>query len=150
MPRLPLRALALALSCAGPAAALEPPDPGAPAPAPIEPPGSRFVACDNGIRCFQAPCPSRNAYDLDARKRILGVDFDASPLTPEERRRLTEERGLYYGTLALIGHVEERPFTLPEGGAPRSRQVLVISSLIGPAPEGAAALCRGGAPASQD
>ncbi|WP_018633176.1 hypothetical protein [Neomegalonema perideroedes] len=132
----PLPALAFALICAAPAAALEPP-------APIEPPGARFVACDNGLRCVRAPCPARDAYDLDAQARVHGVDFDASPLTPEERTRLNEERGLYYGTLAVIGHIEERPFTLPEGGEPRSRPVLVISSVIGPAPEEAAALCRG-------
>ncbi len=133
-------ALALTLLSMSPAAALStqaPPDP-------IEPPGSRFVACDNGLRCVRAPCPSRNAYDLDARRRVRGVDFDSSPLTDEERARLNAERGLYHASLAVVGHIEERPFTLPEGGEPRNRPVLVMSSVIGPAPPEAAALCRSG------
>lgn len=133
-------ALALTLLSMSPAAALStqaPPDP-------IEPPGSRFVACDNGLRCVRAPCPSRSAVNLDTRRMTRGVDFDLSALTEEERADLGRE-ALYYASKVLEARIEPRPRP-PEGpmAGPSLAQVLVVTAVFGPSTPDEAAQCRGG------
>lgn len=134
----------LILAALGAARALEPP-----APFPIEPPGARFVACDNGIRCVMAPCPSRSAANLDAGEVTRGVGFDLSPLTDEDKAQLRVPGALYDATTVVVGHIEEResPVMGPKidsGTPPRSFKtpVLVVSAVLGPSSAAEAAQCR--------
>ena len=41
---------------------------------------SSYVYCDNGLRCFKAPCPSNSALDLATGKIIKGVSIDIDGL----------------------------------------------------------------------
>ncbi len=138
--RIPLSALGLSLAALGAAHALEPP-----ASFPVEPPGARFVACDNGIRCVRAPCPSRSAANLDAGEVTRGVGFDLSPLTDEDKAQLGVPGALYDATTVVVGHIEEREAPMIGSGTPPQTYkspVLVVSAVLGPSSAAEAAQCR--------
>lgn len=133
-------AFLLAGAFSAPALALEPPEPGAKIVA--EPPAARFVACDNGLRCIKAPCPSRSAVNLDTGEITRGVGFDLRALTPEARASL-EPSGLYYGTRILEARIENRVHgPRAEGG--RQPPLLVVTAVFGPSTPAEAAQCRRG------
>lgn len=108
-----------------------------------EPPGSRFVACDNGLRCVKAPCPSRSAVNLDTGEVTRGVDFDLHGLTPEDRAGLQEAMALYYGRTILEAQIQTRAHGPHAPGAGRS-PLLVATAVLGPATPEQAAQCRRG------
>ncbi|WP_292455362.1 hypothetical protein [Mesorhizobium sp.] len=47
-----------------------------------------YVYCDNGLRCFKAPCPSNSALDLATGTIIKGVSIDPSGL-PQADKAIT-------------------------------------------------------------
>jgi hypothetical protein len=67
-----------------------------------------YVACDNGLRCVVAPCPSTTARDLATGRAIKGVYPDIDGLPEADRQRLRDADALYFGTLVLRGHIEDR------------------------------------------
>jgi hypothetical protein len=69
-----------------------------------------YVYCDNGLRCFRAPCPSSNALDLATGKVAKGVSIDTEKLPSKDR---TDElpNDLYAGKLVLKGFIETRSVT---------------------------------------
>lgn len=95
-----------------------------------------FVACDNGLRCFKAPCPSRDTVLLPSGRRLGRTAPDLSGFTQAQRQQLAlgnTDRGsaLYAGTIVLAGTLEE---------GPPAR--LVASRIVRPATKAESALCR--------
>lgn len=95
-----------------------------------------FVTCDNGLRCFKPPCPSRDSVLLPSGRRLARVEPNLSGLTQAQRQRLllgNTDRGsaLYAGTMVLAG-------TLEEGAAVR----LVADRIVRPATQAESQLCR--------
>lgn len=69
-----------------------------------------YVFCDNGLRCFTAPCPSNSALDLASGKIVKGVSIDTSRL-PQEDEALDLQDKLYAGKLVVAGTIENRQQT---------------------------------------
>lgn len=73
-----------------------------------------FVTCDNGLRCFRPPCPSRDTVLLPSGRRLARTEPDLSRLTEAQRRQLLlgssgQGSALYEGTTVLAGSLEEGP-----------------------------------------
>lgn len=69
---------------------------------------SSYVYCDNGLRCFKAPCPSNSALDLATGKIIKGVSIDTSGL-PQADKAITDQSDvLYSGKIVVRGSIEQR------------------------------------------
>lgn len=64
-----------------------------------------YVACDNGLRCFKAPCPSTAVRDLATGKLWKGTFPDIGRLSASDQQRIRETDALYYGRLVLRGHI---------------------------------------------
>ncbi len=97
---------------------------------------AEFVVCDNGIRCFRAPCPSRSAVDLTTRKLTRGVDIDLSGVPENERRdeKGPLRSGLYYGTGVVDAELVQND----------RRMRIVIARYLRPATPAERRLCRPG------
>jgi hypothetical protein len=73
---------------------------------------SSYVYCDNGLRCFKAPCPSNSALDLATGAIIEGVSIDASGL-PQQDKAITDlSDALYTGKIVVRGSIEQRTQTI--------------------------------------
>lgn len=73
---------------------------------------SSYVYCDNGLRCFKAPCASNSALDLATGKIIKGVTIDASGL-PQADKAITDlSDALYAGKIVVRGSIEPRTQTI--------------------------------------
>ncbi len=68
-----------------------------------------FVTCDNGLRCIQAPCPSKDVVLVPSGRRYAKTDPDLSALPPADAARRDLANGLYSGRLVLSGTVEDGP-----------------------------------------
>jgi hypothetical protein len=69
---------------------------------------SSYVYCDNGLRCFAAPCPSNSALDLASGTIIKGVSIDTSGL-PQADKTITDlSDALYAGKIVVRGAIEHR------------------------------------------
>lgn len=67
-----------------------------------------YVVCDNGLRCFKAPCPSSTVRDLATGKTFKSISPVLDGLAEADRERISQTDALYFGRLALRGHVERR------------------------------------------
>ena len=67
-----------------------------------------WVACDNGLRCFAAPCPSTTVSDIATGKSWKGTSPDISRLSEADQQRIRETDALYFGRLVLRGHIEKQ------------------------------------------
>ena len=67
-----------------------------------------YVACDNGLRCVKAPCPSTTVRELATGKEWKGTSPDIGRLSEADQGRIRETDALYFGRLVLRGHVERR------------------------------------------
>ncbi|MEO5759296.1 MAG: hypothetical protein ABIQ51_20815 [Mesorhizobium sp.] len=89
---------------------------------------SSYVYCDNGLRCFKAPCPSNSALDLATGKIIKGVSIDASQL-PQADKAITDlSDALYAGKIVVRGSIEHRNQTIT--GKDYSLPWLVASGIV--------------------
>ncbi|WP_027060290.1 hypothetical protein [Mesorhizobium loti] len=70
---------------------------------------SSYVYCDNGLRCFKAPCPSNSALDLASGTIIKGVTIDTSGLPQQDKARPDLSDLLFYGSIVIRGRIESRP-----------------------------------------
>jgi hypothetical protein len=66
----------------------------------------RYIVCDNGLRCFKAPCPSSTVRDLATGQGVKGIYPDISRLPDADQQRIRETDALYFGRLVLTGRVE--------------------------------------------
>jgi len=73
----------------------------------------RYIVCDNGLRCFKAPCPSSTVRDLATGKGVKGIYPDISRLPDADQQRIRETDALYFGRLVLTGRVERRGQDFP-------------------------------------
>ncbi|MER8695283.1 hypothetical protein NKI77_32100 [Mesorhizobium opportunistum] len=69
---------------------------------------SSYVYCDNGLRCFKAPCPSNSALDLATGTIIKGGSIDASRLPQADKARADLSDLLFYGSIVVRGRIESR------------------------------------------
>ncbi len=76
--------------------------------APLAAADGLYVVCDNGLRCFNAPCPSSTVRDLATRKTFKSISPVLDGLAEADRERINQTDALYFGRLALRGHVEIR------------------------------------------
>ncbi|WP_292177836.1 DUF6748 domain-containing protein [Mesorhizobium sp.] len=73
---------------------------------------SSYVYCDNGLRCFKAPCPSNSALNLATGTIIKGVSIDPSGL-PQADKAITDlSDALYAGKIVVRGSIEHRTQTI--------------------------------------
>lgn len=73
---------------------------------------SSYVYCDNGLRCFKAPCPSNSTLDLATGTVIKGVSIDISGL-PQADKAITDQSDvLYAGKIVVRGSIEQRTQTI--------------------------------------
>ncbi|MER9304676.1 hypothetical protein NKJ06_18195 [Mesorhizobium sp. M0293] len=73
---------------------------------------SSYVYCDNGLRCFKAPCPSNSALDLGTGTIIKDVSIDPSGL-PQADKAITDlSDALYAGKIVVRGSIEHRTQTI--------------------------------------
>ncbi len=106
--RAPVPALAACLLLAGPS--------------PSTAAEAAYVACDNGLRCVKAPCPSTTVRDLATGKEWRATSPDINGLSQAGQRRIRETDALYFGRFVLRGHVgrrENAPSTLVVTGIVR-------------------------------
>lgn len=66
---------------------------------------TQFIACDNGLRCVTEPCPHTDTILLPSGERLEKTAPDLDRLPAEDKARLAETDGLYYGTLVFEGSV---------------------------------------------
>jgi len=90
-----------------------------------------FVACDNGLRCFRAPCPARDVLLLPSNRRLPRTEASLAQLTEAERKRVAEVSGSYYGTIVFAGEIDE-------GRKPP----VIATRIVREATKAEAALCR--------
>lgn len=95
-----------------------------------------FVSCDNGLRCFRPPCPSRDTVLLPSGRRLARTEPNLSGLTQAQRQQLllgntSQGSALYAGTMVLAGTLEE---------GPPAR--LAASRIVRPATKAESQLCR--------
>lgn len=94
---------------------------------------SSYVFCDNGLRCFKAPCPSNSALDLATGTIIKGVSIDSSGL-PQADKAITDlSDALYAGKLIVRGSIEHRTQTI--AGEDYSLPWLVATGIVRTAKE---------------
>lgn len=91
-PAIPVLAACLLLAGTSPSAAKE----------------GAYVACDNGLRCVKAPCPSTTVRDLATGQQWRATSPDTSRLSDADQQRIREVDALYFGRIVLRGHVERR------------------------------------------
>lgn len=70
---------------------------------------SSYVYCDNGLRCFKAPCPSNSALDLATGAIVKGVSIDTSGLP---QAIVDQSDVLYSGKIVVRGSIEHRTQTI--------------------------------------
>ncbi|AOF88460.1 hypothetical protein [Sinorhizobium sp. RAC02] len=68
----------------------------------------RYIVCDNGLRCFKAPCPSSTVWELATGQAFKGSYPDISRLSEADQQRIRDTDALYFGRLVLAGRVERR------------------------------------------
>ncbi len=73
---------------------------------------SSYVYCDNGLRCFKAPCPSNSALDLATGAIIEGVSIDAGGLPQQDKAMPDLSDALYTGKIVVRGSIEQRTQTI--------------------------------------
>lgn len=73
----------------------------------------KYIVCDNGLRCFKAPCPSSTARDLATGQAFKGLYPDLSRLSEADQKRIRDMDALYFGRLVLTGRVERRGQDVP-------------------------------------
>ena len=73
---------------------------------------SSYVYCDNGLRCFKAPCPSNSALDLATGAIIKGVSIDASGLPQQDKAMPDLSDALHAGKIVVRGAIEQRTQTI--------------------------------------
>jgi hypothetical protein len=73
---------------------------------------SSYVYCDNGLRCFKAPCPSNSALDLASGDIIKGVSIDPSGLPRADKAITDLSDALYAGKIVVRGSIEHRTQTI--------------------------------------
>lgn len=73
---------------------------------------SRYVYCDNGLRCVKAPCPSNSALDVSTGEVIKGVTIDTEQLPPGDRDAPDLAEALYSGRVVVRGNIEVRTRTI--------------------------------------
>ena len=73
---------------------------------------SSYVYCDNGLRCFKAPCPSNSALDLATGTIIKGVSIDSSGLPRQDKAITDLSDALYAGKIVIRGSIEHRTQTI--------------------------------------
>ena len=73
---------------------------------------SSYVYCDNGLRCFKAPCPSNSALDLATGTIIKGVSIDTSGLPQADKAITDQSDALYSGEIVVRGSIEHRTQTI--------------------------------------
>ncbi|MFD1986197.1 hypothetical protein ACFSOZ_27505 [Mesorhizobium newzealandense] len=73
---------------------------------------SSYVYCDNGLRCFKAPCPSNSALDLATGTIIKGVSIDSSGLPQADKAIADLSDALYAGKVVVRGSIEHRTQTI--------------------------------------
>ncbi|QND62501.1 hypothetical protein HB777_00335 [Mesorhizobium loti] len=73
---------------------------------------SSYVYCDNGLRCFKAPCPSNSALDLATGTVIKGVSIDASGLPQADKAITDHSDALSAGKIVVRGTIEHRIQTI--------------------------------------
>ncbi|QND56815.1 hypothetical protein [Mesorhizobium huakuii] len=73
---------------------------------------SSYVYCDNGLRCFKAPCPSNSALDLATGAIIKGVSIDTSGLPQTDKAIVDQSDVLYSGKIVVRGSIEQRAQTI--------------------------------------
>jgi hypothetical protein len=94
---------------------------------------SSYVYCDNGLRCFKAPCPSNSALDLATGTIIKGVSIDSSGL-PQADKAITDlSDALYAGKIVVRGSIEHRTQTIT--GKEHSLPWLVATGIVRTAKE---------------
>ena len=94
---------------------------------------SSYVYCDNGLRCFKAPCPSNSALDLATGTIIKGVSIDSSGL-PQADKAITDlSDALYAGKIVVRGSIEHRTQTIT--GKEYSLPWLVATGIVRTAKE---------------
>nr|WP_047573687.1 hypothetical protein [Methylobacterium sp. ZNC0032] len=90
-----------------------------------------FVTCDNGIRCFRAPCPARDVLLLPSNRRLPNREASLERLTVAERKRVADVSGSYYGTIVFAGEIDES-----------RRPPVTATRIVRDATKAEAALCR--------
>ena len=88
---------------------------------------SLYVACDNGIDCVMAPCPSTTVRDLAAGSDRKGVYPDIGGLSESDQKRIRDTDALYYGRLVLRGRVEDRAQKI--SGRQHTLPMLVVTGI---------------------
>ncbi|WP_095084788.1 hypothetical protein [Mesorhizobium sophorae] len=94
---------------------------------------SSYVYCDNGLRCFKAPCPSNSALDLATGTIIKGVSIDSSGLPPADKAITDLSDALYAGKIVVRGSIEHRTQTIT--GKEYSLPWLVATGIVRTAKE---------------
>lgn len=95
---------------------------------------SSYVYCDNGMRCFKAPCPSGSARDLVTGTIIKDVSIDTSGL-PQADKAITDQSDvLYSGKIVVRGSIEQRTQTIT--GKNYSLPWLVATRIVRTAKDG--------------
>ncbi|RUX69559.1 hypothetical protein EN925_30445 [Mesorhizobium sp. M7A.F.Ca.US.006.04.2.1] len=73
---------------------------------------SSYVYCDNGLRCFKAPCPSNSVLDLATGTIIKGMSIDTSGLPRADKAITDLSDALYAGKIVVRGSIEHRTQTI--------------------------------------
>jgi hypothetical protein len=73
---------------------------------------SSYVYCDNGVRCFMAPCPSNSALDVATGTIIRGVSIDTSALPQADKAIVDQSDVLYSGKIVVRGSIKQRTQTI--------------------------------------
>ena len=92
---------------------------------------SSYVYCDNGLRCFKAPCPSNSALDLATGTIIKGVSIDTSGLPQADKARPDLSDLLFYGSIVIRGRIESRRNKATDGI--QIQKVIVAKAIERPA-----------------
>ena len=71
-----------------------------------------YVYCDNGIRCFAAPCPSDSALDIATGTIIRGVSIDTSGLPQQDKAIIDLSDALFAGKIVVRGSIKQRTQTI--------------------------------------
>ncbi|MBZ9757264.1 hypothetical protein LB524_18410 [Mesorhizobium sp. ESP6-5] len=95
---------------------------------------SSYVYCDNGLRCFKAPCPSNSALDLATGTITKGVSIDTSGLPQADEAITAQSDVLYSGKIVVRGSIEHRIQTFT--GKEYSLPWLVATRIVRTAKDG--------------
>jgi hypothetical protein len=87
-----------------------------------------YVACDNGLRCVTAPCPSTTVHALATGRQWKGVSPDIGRLSETDQQRIRDTDALYFGRLVLRGHVEQRVQKI--AGRRQELPVLLVTGIL--------------------